>query len=77
MTKTEKEQYISELKVIGNKVEVQCSLVGCRNADLIPKEVAIDIISSTWPYNDYICESCYNRFKVAQKGYQKEGGVVK
>ena len=70
MTKTEKEQYISELKVIGNKVEVQCSLVGCRNADLIPKEVAIDIISSTWPYNDYICESCYKKTVSCGRPYE-------
>ena len=66
MTRTEKEQYISELKAVNGKVEVHCSLVGCYESDLMSKEDAIDIISSTWPYNDYICESCYSHIGIEE-----------
>ena len=59
MTKNEKDQYISELKVVRGMVEIPCSLIGCYKSDVVPQKLAIEIIESTWPYNEYICESCY------------------
>ena len=63
MTKSEREQYISELQVVDGMVAVSCSLIGCYGSDLMPKDEAINMIESTWPYNDYICEHCYNNSK--------------
>ena len=63
MTTSEKDQYISELQMVDDNVKIPCSLIGCYKSDAVTKDKAIDIISSTWPYNDYICESCYNKLR--------------
>lgn len=58
---TDREKYIKSLHVVNNKIELHCSLIGCHNSDFVAKKVALSIIHASYPYNDYICENCYNK----------------
>ncbi len=58
---TTREEFIDSLAITpSGKVRMVCCKIGCYRADMVEREIAISIIHASWPYNDYVCESCYN-----------------